>query len=52
MVIYWDCMSEFEIKTVSVRIYDGRNYTEGKTPFDVIKKNFYKKFKNTDQVAL
>lgn len=51
MVIYWDCISDFEKKMASVRIYDGRNYTEGKTPFDVIKKNFYKKFKNTEQVA-
>ena len=51
MVIYWDSISDFEKKMVSVRIYDGKNYTAGKTPFDVIKKNFYKKFKNTDQVA-
>ena len=51
MVIYWDCMSDFEKKEVSVRIYDGNNFTTGKTPFDVIKKNFYKKFRNVDQAA-
>lgn len=44
-------MSEFEKKAVSVRMYDGRNYTEGKFTFDEIKKNFYKKFKNTDQTV-
>ena len=38
-------------KMVSVRIYDGKNYTTGKTPFDVIKKNFYAKFRNVDQAA-
>ena len=27
MCIYWDCISDFEKKTVTVRIYDGRNYT-------------------------
>ncbi len=46
MVIYWDTFSEFENKTVSVRMYDTKSYTEGKTPFDVIKKNFYAKYKN------
>lgn len=51
MVIYWDCMSEFEKKTVSVRIYDCRNCTKGKFSFDEIKKNFYKKYKNSDQAA-
>lgn len=51
MVIYWDSISDFEKKMVSVRIYDGKNYTTGKTPFDVIKKNFYAKFRNVDQAA-
>lgn len=51
MVIYWDCISDFEKKMVSIRIYDGKNYTAGKTPFDVIKKNFYAKFRNVDQAA-
>ena len=51
MVIYWDCISDFENKMVSFRIYDGKNYTIGKTPFDVIKKNFYAKFRNVDQAA-
>ncbi len=51
MVIYWDSMSDFENKTVSVRMYSAGGYTAGKTPFDVIKKNFYKKFRDTGRAA-
>ena len=51
MVIYWDKISEFENKTVSVRMYDGRSYTEGKMPFDDLKKNFYGKFKKVVKAA-
>lgn len=51
MVIYWDSIADHEQKKVSVRMYSGMNYTEGKTPFDVIKKNFYAKFRNVDQAA-
>lgn len=45
MAVYWDSISDYEKKTVSVRIYSGMNYTEGKMPFEELKKNFYKKFK-------
>lgn len=51
MVIYWDKFSEFENKTVSVRMYDGRSYTEGKMQFDDLKKNFYGKFKKEEKAA-
>ena len=51
MVIYWDRFSEFENKTASVRMYDGRNYTEGKMQFDDLKKNFYGKFKKAEKAA-
>ena len=51
MVIYWDTFSEFENKTVSVRMYSAGGYTAGKTPFDVIKKNFYAKLRDTGRAA-
>ena len=51
MVIYWDCISDFENKMISLRLYTGNGYTTGKTPFDVIKKNFYAKFRNVEQAA-
>lgn len=51
MVIYWDCMSGFEKKAVSVGIYDGGNCIKGKFTFNEIKKNFYKKFRNIEQAA-
>ena len=51
MVIYWDTFSEFENKTVSVRMYDTKSYTEGKMPFDDLKKNFYGKFKKVVKAA-
>lgn len=51
MVIYWDCISDFENRIISFRLYTGNGYTTGKTTFSVIKKNFYAKFRNVDQVA-
>ncbi len=51
MVIHWNTFSDFENKNVSVRMYDGRNYTEGKMPFDNLKKNFYAKFRNVNKAA-
>lgn len=51
MVIHWDTFSDFENKNVSVRICNGMNDTEGKMPFDEIKKNFYAKFKNDGKAA-
>ena len=40
-VIYWDSMTEFENRVVTVREYDGRNYTESKQGFDKVKKERY-----------
>lgn len=51
MVIYWDSIADHDQKMVSVRIYNNGSYTEGKFPFEEIKKNFYKKFKNSDKAA-
>ena len=51
LVIYWDSMTDFENKTVSLRIYKDHGYTAGKTPFDVIKKNCYAKFRNAEKAA-
>lgn len=51
MVIYWGSIADHEQKKVSVRMYNGMNYTEGKFFFEEIKRNFYKKFKNSDKAA-
>lgn len=51
MVIYWDSITDHDQKMVSVRIYNSGSYTEGKFSFEEIKKNFYKKFKNSDKAA-
>lgn len=51
MVIYWDSIADHEQKMVSVRIYNNRSYTEGKFSYEEIKKNFYKKFKDSDKAA-
>lgn len=41
MILFWDCMSEFENKIVTVRVYDGMNFSEEKTSFNKIKKELY-----------
>lgn len=41
MVVYWDCLSEYENRVVTVRNYDGMNYTEVKKSFDKAKKECY-----------
>ena len=51
MVIFWESIADHDQKMVSVRIYNNRSYTEGKFPFEEVKKNFYKKFKNIKQAA-
>jgi len=51
MCIYWDKMSEFENRMVSVRAYDRHGYTEGKATFEDIKKRFYAKFKSVREAA-
>lgn len=40
-VIYWDCMTEYENRVVTVRNYEGMNYTESKQGFDKLKKECY-----------
>ena len=51
MVIFWDSTTDLEQKKVSVRIYRGINYTEGKISFEEIKRSFYKKFQNSGKAA-
>ena len=41
VVVYWDCLSEYENRIVTVRNYDGRNYDESKKSFDKVKKECY-----------
>lgn len=41
VVVYWDCMSECENRVVTVRNYDGMNYTESKKSYDKMKKDCY-----------
>ena len=51
MTIFWDTIADFENRNVTVRMYDGRSYTEGKMQFDDLKKNFYGKFKKEEKAA-
>lgn len=41
VVVFWNCLSEYENRIVTVRYYDGRNYTEQKKSFDKAKKECY-----------
>ena len=41
VVIYWDSMTEYENKVVTIRDYDGRNYIESKKSYDKTKKECY-----------
>lgn len=41
MVIYWDCLSEYDNRIVTVRYYDGMNYDGTKKSFDKVKKECY-----------
>lgn len=41
VVVYWDCLSEYENRIVTVRNYDGMNYNESKKSFDKVKKECY-----------
>ncbi len=41
VVIFWDCLAEYENKVVTVRNYDGMNYTEAKKSYDKVKKDCY-----------
>lgn len=42
IIIYWDSLTEYENKVVTVRNYDGRNHTEEKKSYDKAKKECYK----------
>ncbi len=41
IVVFWDCLSEYENKVVTVRNYDGMNYVEAKKSYDKVKKECY-----------
>ena len=41
VVVFWDCLSEYENRIATVRDYDGMNYTEQKKSFDKVKKECY-----------
>lgn len=47
MVIFWDSLSEFENKIVSVRNYEnnGISYDEKKIDLDKLKKEIYKEYR-------
>lgn len=47
MVIFWDSLSEFENKIVSVRSYEnnGVSYDEKKIELDKLKKEIYKEYR-------
>lgn len=40
-VIFWECLTEYENRVVTVRNCDGMNYTEAKKSFDKVKKECY-----------
>lgn len=45
-VIFWGSISDYNNQIINVRIYDeAHNYTEQKVSFDVIKKQYYKMYK-------
>lgn len=41
IVIFWDCLSEYENRVVTVRNYDGMSYLESKKSYDKAKKECY-----------
>lgn len=41
VVVYWDSLTEYENRIVTVRNYDGRNYDESKKSFAKAKKECY-----------
>lgn len=51
IVIYWNSISDFDEKIITIRAYNGNNFSEGKMSFDNIKKSFYKKFKKLASAA-
>jgi Ca2+-binding EF-hand superfamily protein len=41
IVLYWDSFTEYENRIVSIRFYDGMNYTENKKALEKAKKEIY-----------
>ncbi len=41
IVVFWDCLAEYENRVATVRNYDGMNYTESKKSYDKVKKDCY-----------
>lgn len=41
IVIFWDSLAEYENRIVTVRYYDGRNYSDSKKSYDKAKKETY-----------
>lgn len=41
IVVFWDCVLEYENRVVTVRYYDGMNYDELKKSFEKAKKECY-----------
>jgi Ca2+-binding EF-hand superfamily protein len=41
IVLYWDSLTEYENRIVSIRFYDNGNYTEEKRAFEKEKKEIY-----------
>lgn len=40
-IFYWDSLAEHENRNVTIRYYDGMNYTEAKKSYDKTKKEGY-----------
>ena len=41
VIVFWNCLSEYENRVVTVRTYNGMNYTEAKKSYDKVKKECY-----------
>lgn len=41
VVVFWDCLSEYENRIATVRYCDGMNYDESKKSYDKVKKECY-----------
>lgn len=41
IVYFWDNHTEYENRILTIRIFDGSNYTEEKKAFDLVKKDAY-----------
>lgn len=40
-VYFWENIEDFENQVMTVRVFDGRNYTDAKKAFDKVKKECY-----------